>query len=385
MNEIINSAMQEAIQLGIFPAADLLVARGGEVLHHNYYGDARSGTSFDISSLTKPISTASLIMLLFQEDRLKPENTLADLFEKANREEHKRITVEMLLNHTSGLPKWRPFYRELPSTYIGMKEGREFIIDSCLNEIMEEEPGSTTAYSDLGYMLLGEIVEKTAGSPLDQLFAERIAKPLKLNNTFFVRSGGKGMRTTARRTNTSPDQHVPTPKSRPTNASAGYKKRFAATEDCPWRGYVIHGEVHDQNAYAMGGVAGHAGLFSTSQDIHNFTKSFMASFRNEGFIEKKIVGHIFPMESGLITPAYPGAFVGGWDTPFEHNSAAGTYMSRHTIGHLGYTGCSIWIDQEKDFWIILLTNRIHPSTTNEKINTFRPHIHDLIYKTLLKE
>jgi CubicO group peptidase (beta-lactamase class C family) len=385
MNAAINETMQKAIQSRIFPAADLLVAKSGDIIHHEYYGDARSGTTFDISSMTKAISTASLIMLLFSEGRLKLDQSVADWFEQANQEEHKKITIEMLLNHRSGLPRWRPLYRELPSSYVGTSEGKDFIINACLNEPLQGEPGSTTTYSDLGYILLGKIIEKASGSSLDELFAERIAKPLGLANTFFVRSGEKAIRTTSRRTDTSPDQHVPTPKKGPSNSDNNHKRRFAATEDCPWRGHVIHGEVHDQNAYAMGGVAGHAGLFSTAEDIHLFTKSFIASFKNEGFIEKNTVDRIFPIQSGLIAPPQPGAFVGGWDTPFEKNSAAGNYMSKHTIGHLGYTGCSIWIDQEKDFWVILLTNRIHPSTTNEKIKSFRPHIHDLIFKQLFNE
>lgn len=384
MKSLIDNEMQKAVSTGVFPAADLLVAKNHEILYQNHYGDARSGTTFDTSSLTKPISTAHLAMILMGEDSLKPDQTLSHWFEYAKQEEHKQITVEMLMNHRSGLPAWRPFYRELPSALIGTQEGKEFIINACLNESLQSKPGEVTNYSDLGYMLLGAIVEKAAKAPLDELFAKLIAKPLGLKDSFYIRNTGDELRTTSRRTDTHPNQHVPTGPKPSAAADEGHHKRFAATEDCPWRGRVIHGQVHDQNAYAMGGVAGHAGLFSTSLDIHLFIKNFMESFDGEGLIKRETLNLIFPVQDGLISPPTQGVFVGGWDTPFERNSAAGSYMSRHTIGHLGYTGCSVWIDQKQDVWIILLTNRIHPSTTNEKIKAFRPHIHDLIYNAIIK-
>jgi len=384
MNTLIHEAMRKAVSQGVFPAADLLVARGGEIMHHSHYGDARNGTTFDISSLTKPIATAALSISFMADDAIRLDQTLHDWFEYAKQDEHKQITIEMLMNHRSGLPSWRPFYRELPSTLIATPEGKEFIINTCLNESLQNAPGTVTDYSDLGYMLLGTIVEKAGKKPLDELFNERIAKQLGLKDTFYIRNTGNQLRTTSRRTDTLPSQHVPTREKSTTDSESDLRRRFAATEDCPWRGHVIHGQVHDQNAFAMGGVAGHAGLFSTSLDIHLFVTRLMSSFKGEGLIDGKLIDTIFPIKDGLITPSKPGTYVGGWDTPFEQNSAAGNHMSRHTIGHLGYTGCSVWIDQEQDFWIILLTNRIHPSTTNEKIKSFRPHIHDLIYKTIIE-
>ncbi len=382
MRTAVDTSMKEAVQNGVFPSAELLIARGGEIVHHNYYGDARSGTAYDIASLTKPVATATLIMMLYGEGTISPEQTLDHWFKDRVPEANRGITIEMLMNHISGMPAWRPYYRELPSALVGTDEGKEFILSECLNEPREHEAG-TTIYSDLGYIVLGSIIERASGSSLDELFEQRIAGPLGLKNTLFVRNGPEMIRTTSRRTDTTAGQHFPTaaaphPKERPP-----FRKRFAATEDCHWRSRVIHGEVHDQNAYAMGGVAGHAGLFSDARDLHGFILSFMKGFTAEGLIPLTTLKRFFPLEDGLITPAMRGTFVGGWDTPSAKNSAAGHYSSLHSIGHLAYTGCSLWIDQEQDFWMILLSNRIHPSTTNEKIKAFRPHIHDLVYRELL--
>lgn len=383
MNTAIDTSMKEAVQNGVFPSAELLVARSGKIVHHNYYGDARTDTAYDIASLTKPVATATLVMKLYSEGKLSPEETLEHWFKDKVSDANKDITIEMLMNHTSGLPAWKPYYRELPSALVGTDDGKEYILNECLNEPREHTVG-TTIYSDVGYILLGSIVERAVGSPLDELFRRQIADPLELKNTLFVRNGPEAVRTTARRTDTTASQHVPTGTAPRSKDRLAFRKRFAATEDCHWRSRVIHGEVHDQNAYAMGGVAGHAGLFSDAHDLHTFILAFMKGFDGKGLIPLPTLKRFFPLKDGLITPATPGTFVGGWDTPAAKNSAAGHYSSPHSIGHLGYTGCSLWIDQKQDFWMILLSNRIHPSTTNEKIKAFRPHIHDLAYETLIR-
>jgi CubicO group peptidase (beta-lactamase class C family) len=299
-----------------------------------------------------------LIIQLISENKLSLETTLDQFYGNQNAS-HAHITLENLLNHTSGLPAWKPYYRELPSSIVATDEGKKFVKDACINEPAEHRPGEQIIYSDIGYILLGDIIEKTSGKPLDQLFKEKIAEPLGMKDTFFVNLVNKSEDATARR-------------------------RFAATEDCHWRERVLHGQVHDQNCYAMGGVAGHAGLFSTAKDIHRFLAAFMPCFEHDGgFLPHGLIAKLFHLKNDLITPPSRGVFVGGWDTPSAKNSAAGHYSSRHAIGHLAYTGCSLWVDQQQHFWMILLTNRIHPSTTNEKIKAFRPRIHDLVYTTLV--
>ena len=377
MNQKVDQLMEQAIERGIFPAASLLVGRGGgEMLHEGYYGKARAGTVFDIASLTKPISTATLAMQLIQEGLVKLEDSVYQWLGGARLGHHKKMTLAHLLSHTSGLPAWQPFYRELPIDQVGTKEGKQHIIGSCLKEPVVTEPGFQCLYSDLGYIILGEILEQAGLASLDILFQNRIATPLGLKDTFFNRVIGF-----------SPESRVPSPESR---------KRFAPTEDCPWRGHVLHGEVHDQNAYAMGGVAGHAGLFSTARDIHKFITEFLKCYRGESdWLSPKIVRQFIDDPSRATSNACPpavwreqratfGTYLLGWDTPTFGSSSSGRYFSPHSIGHLGYTGCSIWIDLDKNFWIILLTNRIHPETTNEKIRAFRPRIHDLCWKELME-
>jgi CubicO group peptidase (beta-lactamase class C family) len=382
MKDQIDRAMDKAVSDGVFPAADLLVAKGGEIVHHKQYGDAREGTCFDIASLTKPVCTATLVMMLIEEGLLKISDNAYQWLAGARLPVHKLMTVENFLNHTSGLPAWQPYFRELPLDLVGTDGGKMFILDECYHEEPMNQPGEKTLYSDIGYIFLGEMVEQSGGAPLDVLFASRIAKPLGLIDTFFVKNIGAPISTTKRRSFATADQHVPTPKyGRPEDRAKrqpGERRRFAPTEDCPWRERVIHGEVDDQNAYALGGVAGHSGLFSTSIDLHRFILAFTNSYKGkEDRLPKRSLHEFLNFKA-----VKPDTFVGGWNTPSLKNSAAGRHFSRHTIGHLGYTGCSIWADLEKDFWVVLLTNRVHPTSTNEKIKAFRPQIHDLIYKEI---
>ncbi|HVO95258.1 MAG TPA: serine hydrolase, partial [Terriglobales bacterium] len=157
------------------------------------------------------------------------------------------------------------------------------------------------------------------------------------------------------------------------------EEMIAPTENCPWRKKILCGEVHDDNAYAMGGVAGHAGLFSSARDIHDFIVR-LSRCRNDAdsFLPSSLVREFLTKDSSI-----SGSTCAlGWDSPSPIHSASGTLFSANSVGHLGFTGCSIWCDLEKTAHVILLTNRVHPSRKNERIKDFRPHIHDLIMKTL---
>ncbi|MDO8527086.1 MAG: serine hydrolase domain-containing protein [Deltaproteobacteria bacterium] len=370
----IDQEMEAAVESGVFPAASLLVAKEGQILHHNHYGKARTGTFFDIASLTKPLSTATLAMQLVQEDLLKLDDTVYQWLGGARLPAHRKMTVTHLLSHTSGLPAWHPFYRELPIDQVGTAAGRQHILASCLQEPVLSEPGTQCVYSDLGYILLGEILEQTGLVPLDLLFQNRVAKPLGLKETFFVRIMGAKDSDIGHRT--------PTFGGQASNIESTHR-RFAPTEDCPWRGRVIRGEVHDQNAYAMGGVAGHAGLFSTAEDLHKFIAELSKCYHGKSdWISQNIVKDFLDYDVRSPMSA-ERSYTLGWDTPTPGQSSSGGHFSPHSIGHLGYTGCSMWIDLDKNFWVILLTNRIHPSTLNEKIKAFRPQIHNLIWKELI--
>ncbi|MBI2345871.1 MAG: beta-lactamase family protein [Deltaproteobacteria bacterium] len=359
----VDVAMKQAVDSGVFPAAELLVCRGGAIVHHRHYGQSREGTLYDIASLTKVISTTTLAMQWIAEGRLKLTDRMADHLPELPHDTHGAITIEQILQHCAGYPRWQPYYQEVPIRAIGTPEGRRIILESALREPLVYPPGTNCIYSDIGYILLGELLERIGGNGLEHLFVERIAEPLDLLNTGYCPLP-------------SSERMIPRP------ADYAIDRRYAPTEDCPWRRKVLHGEVHDQNCYAMGGVAGHAGLFSTAEDLHAFVHQFAACDRGHSeWIPSAVVRRFLRFSDRL--PAADATWVLGWDTPAHPNSQAGRHFSRHSVGHLGYTGCSLWIDLENDCWVILLTNRIHPSTTNEKIRAFRPALHDLIYEELL--
>ena len=218
-------------------------------------------------------------------------------------------------------------------------------------------PGEKHLYSDLGFILLGEVVERLSGMPLDRFCEDEIFAPMGLDSTFFV------------------DLSRSAPEPRP-----GAARAIAATEDCPWRGRILCGEVHDDNAHAMGGVAGHAGLFSSAPDIHRFIRFLGRCLdgAEPDFLPAAVVREFLEAERPL-----PGqTHVLGWDTPSPAGSSSGRHFSARTVGHLGFTGTSIWWDLEKDVHVVFLTNRVHPSRDNPGIREFRPLVHDAVMKGL---
>lgn len=360
----VDQLMEQALERGVFPAASLLIAHRGDVVHRGDYGEARGGVYFDIASLTKPVAAATLAMQLVQEELLHPADSLQKWLPRADQLRHKQITAAHLLSHTSGLSAWHPFYRELPLDQVGTEAGKQHIIAACLKEPVLTKPGSQCIYSDIGYILLGKMIEEAGYASLDALFQTRIARPLDLKETFFVHNVGLISKGEMGATH------------------QAHQKRFAPTEDCPWRKHVVQGEVHDPNAYAMGGVAGHAGLFSTADDLHRFIKTIVDCYHDKSdWIDPKIVRQFIDFDLGKQAIPHTGTYVLGWDTPTFGQSSTGRYFPPHSVGHLGYTGCSMWVDLDHNFWVILLTNRIHPDATNEKIKGFRPRLHNLAWKT----
>jgi CubicO group peptidase (beta-lactamase class C family) len=351
--------MNDAVDRGVFPSAQLLVAKKGDVILDESFGNARPETIFDVASLTKPISTATLIMQLVASDKIRLDDSITLYLPQCFHDSKKSITLRHLLSHSSGLPSWQPYYQIIPTDDIGKPAGKLQIIEAISNEPLTYPAGYQSIYSDLGFILLGDMIEHITRESLDNLFSSRIAKPLDLQNTFYIRLNKEGRR---------PAFIKP--------------EGFAPTEHCPWRNRVLRGEVHDQNCYAIGGVAGHAGLFSTTGDIHKFILALTNSFKGQqGFLSKEILERFLPFHYKLTE--CNSTWLLGWDTPDHINSQAGSHFSQKSIGHLGYTGCSMWIDLDKDFWIILLTNRIHPTTTNEKIKSFRPMIYNMIYEEII--
>jgi CubicO group peptidase (beta-lactamase class C family) len=262
-----------------------------------------------------------------------------------------QISLQDLLSHQSGLPAWRPFYQSFSPVFPSEPESRQqrmqVVLDMILKEPIDRGSSSTSVYSDLGYMVLGFVVERVTGQSLADFSRERIFLPLEADNLAF------GIH----------DVHG--------NVSG----RIAPTEKDPWRGRVLQGEVHDENAAALGGIAGHAGLFGTAQAVGRITKAWLDGFFGKPSIfRQELVTQFVNVQAGT-------SWALGWDTP-SHPSSSGQWFSPQSFGHLGFTGTSIWIDPIRELEVIFLSNRVHPTRENQAIKVFRPQLHDVIIQEL---
>jgi CubicO group peptidase (beta-lactamase class C family) len=213
------------------------------------------------------------------------------------------------------------------------------------------KPGQSSLYSDLDFMILAWLIEIMTQQTLDRFVKTSVYEPLGLKQLFFI----------------------------PVNGGQE-DRRYVATADCPWRGRVLDGQVHDENAYALGGVAGHAGLFGAVQDVYILLKELLEVFAgkpNTGLFEQEVVGTFFERQPNA------GGWALGFDTPTPPDSSSGRHFSDHSIGHLGFTGTSFWMDLVNDVIVILLTNRIHPDPKNQRIKAFRPRLHDTVMEAIL--
>lgn len=356
--------MEAGIAGGVFPGGALLVRVRGQTVHLSFHGrrsiqppgsPVDAHTCFDLASLTKVLATTPLVLLSIQRGRLALEEPVHRALEGYGGQRRETITVRMLLDHSSGLPAWRRYYEEVGSAGGGKSlatvEGQEAVRRMVAAEVPEVEPGSRALYSDLGFILLDWILERVNGQPSDLLFSEWLAGPLRLGSLFFV------------------DLKSPVKA-----ASARQGRAFAATEHCPWRGRTLIGEVHDENTYAMGGVSGHAGLFGTVQDVAALAEVWLGSFLHSGgFFEPSLVRQFWQRSE---VPGSTRAL--GFDTPSPKASQAGGRFGPRTVGQLGFTGTSLWIDPDRELIVVLLTNRVHPTRENESIKQFRPGLHERV-------
>lgn len=346
----VQSCLEEAVGQGVFPGCAALISREGKILYRTALGlawkeprevPARPDTIYDLASLTK-LFTATAALMLVDRGRIGLESPLPDLIRRRVSDGAKAsITLRQILRHRSGFPAWRPFFKDLLN--IDAEHRPDAALDMILDAPLETPPGSATCYSDLGFLLLGRAVEIHAGMRLNECIRSWITGPWGLSRTFFIdlRSGRDYPRE---------------------------PERFAATERCPTRHRVLIAEVDDENAYALGGVAGHAGLFGTLDDLHRF----LEAWRGKSFAAPRLIEEFLTAE--------PGQRALGWDVPAELDSQAGTRFSRSmTVGHLGFTGTSLWWERGLDLAAILLTNRVHPSRENQAIKAFRPAFHDKVY------
>jgi len=368
----VEHALEEAAQRGVFPGAVLLVSRQGETLLERAVGSRaleperigmRPEVVFDLSSLTKPLATTLAFMLLVKEKRLALDDRVTRFFHNFGVHGKTHVTFRHLLTHSSGLAAHRPYYKDVAAlerrgrpNFVASREAKEWVFEQVHREKLEAPPGTRAVYSDLGFMLLGQVVETVSGQPLDRFCHKRIFGPLGLRATSFIDLS-----------------QLRTKRLEP------IAEMIAPTQRCPWRKRVLCGEVDDENAYSMGGVAGHAGLFGSARDVDALANHLKAIANGEpGLLTKDLVDQMWTLDASV-----PGSTrTLGWDSPSLQRSSAGTRMSRHTVGHLGFTGTSIWMDLERGVNVILLSNRVHPSRDNDKLGEFRPRIHDLVMEAV---
>lgn len=356
----ITGILREGIRTRVFPGAVLFVRHKGQIRVHQAIGLTSShpdspsvqiNTIYDLASLTKPLATASSILLLVQEGRVRFTQTLATLLEETKETPWGKVSLRDLLSHQSGFPAWRPFYQSFPPTFSSEPDFRQkriqAVLEMILKEPMDQASPPTSKYSDLGYMVLGLVVERVTGQSLADFTRERIFNPVGASPLNF------GMH----------------------NVKGDVSAHIAPTEQDPWRGRLLQGEVHDENAAALGGVAGHAGLFGMAQAVGQVTKAWLDSYTGKPGLFQCEVFREF-------VKAQPGTSWGlGWDTPSQPSSS-GQWFSPESFGHLGFTGTSIWIDPIRELEVIFLSNRVHPTRKNQAIKTFRPKLHDVIIQGL---
>lgn len=337
MRNELHDALAEAAARSGGPGAVAYVGTPSATLFHEAVGrrqiepepqPAALDTPYDIASLTKVIATATAVMRLRNAGALELDQPIEDLLPEAG---FRGVTIRHLLTHTSGLHAGLPYYKDL-NTLDAMFE-RYAVRGS------DWTPGTRRRYSDVGFMLLGRIVERVCGQPLDAYCAKHIFGPLGMTRTAF-------------------------------NPPAAWAGNCAATEACPWRRCVVCGRVHDENAYAVGGVAGHAGLFSTAPDLAKFCRGLLEGrvLKTETLAEMIRLGQ---------TPVYPWQGL-GWKMNPWRCGAEGYLPSRHAFGHTGWTGVSLWIDHASGLFAILLGNTCHPIRAARDNETFRRVFHDAV-------
>ncbi len=355
-----------------YTAAVLLAARGDDVVLREAAGDAHPSSIFDVASLTKPL-VAALFFVLVQQGKLSPGGRLADVLPPASPDPAFRdIRFAHLLAHTSGLPAWRRLYagirdaeaREGRPLY-GRAEGHDRAVAAVLAMPLESPPGSRCAYSDLGYILLGRAIEAAAFESLDRLLRREICGPLKMADTCYL------------------------PLAALSECETG---RLVSTGRSPERGREKVGEVDDENAAAMGGVAGHAGVFSTAHDMFVFAREVVRARRGDGRVLTRASAAAMTTRApeppdcertlGFDTPT-PGPAPAGHDRPALAVSQAGSRFAEGSFGHLGFTGCSLWVDPAREATVVLLSNRVFYGEQNNGLKSIRPQIHDAVMEELV--
>lgn len=343
----LDSIVGTAVSGGAAPGATLAVGRYGRLVHLKGYGRLDTAvasapvdvnTIFDVASLTKVIATTTAAMVLEEQGLLDLDRTIASYLPEFNAPEKASVTLRMAMTHRGGFEAFAPLYRTA--------RGREQYLQQISTRPLKAAPGTTTIYSDWEMILTQLVLEKISGTPLDRLADEKVFRPLGMTSTMF-------------------------------NPDSSLKPRIAPTEIDTVRGGLVWGRVHDENADAMGGVAGHAGLFSTARDVAIFAQMLLNGGEYNG--ARIVSPTTIARWTAPQVPASSRAL--GWDTP-SAVSSAGHYFSPRSFGHTGFTGTSIWIDPTRDLFVILLTNRVNPTRENTQVFALRRAVADAVQRSI---
>lgn len=341
----ISELLAKALDEGLFTGADLLVGAGEEIVFHRQVGTlagpstpkVTARTLFDLASLTKVVATTPSWMVLASENPHILDEPIGTWFRQCPKEKQ-RITPRLLLGHCSGLPAWRPYY--LFATR-GLSR-LEFTVERILAEPLEYQPGQDWIYSDLGFMLLGFILELQSGMAIDRYARKRVFHPLGLSGELIFRPDETG-RTSCTRQGEPP------------------------------------GLVNDLNARALGRVAGHAGLFGSALAVYLVAKTVLLSLNSDAGYFSRSITREFCARTGLGTSSTRAL---GFDTPSKEGSSCGRFFSSKSIGHTGFTGTSLWMDPDRSLIVVFLTNRVFMGESDFRIKELRPLIHDAVIESL---
>lgn len=360
MDDVLQRAIADRVTPGVCYAIGLPSGTHLRAWGHLSYGSdsaiTTQDTIWDLASLTKVVATTTAVMLLESSGAISLDDRVSNWLPDFSREGKSEVTLRNLLLHDSGLPASHP----CPTT----KSNRDALIEDLWNQEPVYETGAGVVYSDLGFIALGFVVESVTGEALDDFFQARVASPLGLSDTGYAQ-------TLARRRRTAPTELVEDWRRRLRKERHLESAEILALETDAQGNRWTTGEVHDPTAMVLGGVAGHAGLFSTIHDLATFMRALA-----EGRIVPKDV-----LRAYTTAPDRASSRALGWDTPSD-GSSAGTKLGPRSYGHTGFTGTSIWVDPDLDLFAILLSNRVHPTADNLGIRKLRRDFHDAIVESI---
>ena len=345
----VDEIIQLAIKDSAFPGSVVLISIDGNIIYEKAFGQltyndtsaaVTKNTIYDIASLTKVIATTTAVMICYDKNLFSLDDPVVKYLPEFSQNGKEKVTIKNLLLHNSGLPAFKRYYKNYSSA--------DELIKDIYKTPLSYEPGSKTVYSDLGFITLAKIVEQVTGKGFDVFCKEEIFIPLQMNSTFF----------------NPPDSLI---------------DKIAPTEyDIYWRNKLVWGEVHDETASLLNGVAGHAGLFSTAKDVSNLLQLLLNSgtFNGHQIIKPATVKLFTTRYSDKSTRAL------GWDTKSGEGSSAGNLFDITSFGHTGFTGTSIWVDPTRELFVVFLTNRVYPTRENKKLYKVRPTLHDTVINAL---